>query len=144
MVLHPAVCCDSSLSLLWVGGLWFIGHHGCLCGCDHWYCHAFQKRRSAWLFQPDRVSGRLALICPDSCACSCNRGDSNDSQYPDRDGLFIGGQTFNFALQSLGAFVHSLRLQFVEFFGQFYVGGGREFMPFSAGRVVTELIEEDR
>ncbi|MEA2035221.1 MAG: V-type ATP synthase subunit I [Euryarchaeota archaeon] len=58
--------------------------------------------------------------------------------------IFIGGQIFNFALQSLGAFVHSLRLQFVEFFGQFYVGGGREFMPFSAGRVVTELVEEDR
>ena len=58
--------------------------------------------------------------------------------------IFIGGHAFNFALQSLGAFVHSLRLQFVEFFGQFYIGGGREFMPFRAGRVVTELIEEDR
>ncbi len=58
--------------------------------------------------------------------------------------VFIGGQAFNFALQSLGAFVHSLRLQFVEFFGQFYVGGGKEFMPFTAGRVITELVEEDR
>jgi V/A-type H+-transporting ATPase subunit I len=32
-----------------------------------------------------------------------------------------------------------LRLQFVEFFGKFYTGGGREFSPFMAKREITEL-----
>lgn len=58
--------------------------------------------------------------------------------------IFILGQTFNFVLQSLGAFVHSLRLQFVEFFGKFYVGGGREFEAFEVRRVITELVEGDQ
>lgn len=54
--------------------------------------------------------------------------------------VLIIGQIFNFALQSLGAFVHSLRLQYVEFFSKFYEGGGREFTPFSARREVTQLV----
>jgi len=43
--------------------------------------------------------------------------------------IFIGGHLFNLALSMLGAFVHSLRLQFVEFFPKFFQGGGREFTP---------------
>jgi len=43
--------------------------------------------------------------------------------------LFIGGHLFNIALSILGAFVHSLRLQFVEYFPKFFVGGGRDFTP---------------
>jgi V/A-type H+-transporting ATPase subunit I len=43
--------------------------------------------------------------------------------------LFFGHMT-SIALNSLGAFVHSGRLQFIEFFGQFFQGGGREFAPF--------------
>ncbi|MCD5409825.1 MAG: V-type ATP synthase subunit I, partial [Methanocellales archaeon] len=57
--------------------------------------------------------------------------------------VFVVGQTFNFALQSLGAFIHSLRLQYVEFFGKFYVGGGKEFIPFRVMRTYTELIDEE-
>ncbi len=57
--------------------------------------------------------------------------------------IFIAGQTFNFVLQTLGAFIHSLRLQFVEFFGKFYTGGGREFSPFMARREITELVGGD-
>jgi V/A-type H+-transporting ATPase subunit I len=57
--------------------------------------------------------------------------------------IFIAGQTFNFVLQTLGAFIHSLRLQFVEFFGKFYTGGGREFSPFLAKREITELVGGD-
>lgn len=55
--------------------------------------------------------------------------------------IFVVGQTFNFALQSLGAFIHSLRLQYVEFFGKFYVGGGKEFIPFRVMRTYTELVK---
>jgi len=40
--------------------------------------------------------------------------------------------TFNIALSVLGIYVHNSRLQFVEFFGKFYVGGGYEFTPFGS------------
>jgi V/A-type H+-transporting ATPase subunit I len=47
--------------------------------------------------------------------------------------LFIAalvlGHVFNFLIGVLGAFVHSLRLIFVEFFGRFYEGGARRFQP---------------
>ncbi|MFQ9515719.1 MAG: V-type ATP synthase subunit I [Eubacterium sp.] len=46
--------------------------------------------------------------------------------------VFIFGHTFNMAINLLGAYVHTNRLQFVEFFGKFYEGGGREFKPFKA------------
>jgi V/A-type H+-transporting ATPase subunit I len=37
---------------------------------------------------------------------------------------------FNLLLSSLAAFIHSLRLCFVEFLLKFYEGGGREYAPF--------------
>lgn len=40
------------------------------------------------------------------------------------------GHTFNFAISLLGAFVHAMRLIFVEFFGRFYEGGAKPFTPF--------------
>ncbi|SHI61946.1 V-type ATP synthase subunit I [Lutispora thermophila] len=44
--------------------------------------------------------------------------------------IFIGGQFFNIFLSALGAYVHSMRLIFVEFFGKFYEGGGIPFKLF--------------
>ena len=46
-------------------------------------------------------------------------------------GVLIGllGHSLNIALSILGAYVHSSRLQFLEFFGKFYEGGGRPFRP---------------
>ncbi len=44
--------------------------------------------------------------------------------------IYVVGHTVNIALNTLGAFIHSGRLQFVEFFGQFFEGGGRAFRPF--------------
>lgn len=43
--------------------------------------------------------------------------------------VFVGGHGFNLILSVLGAFVHTMRLQFVEFFPKFLVGGGRTFQP---------------
>jgi len=40
------------------------------------------------------------------------------------------GHTINLALSGLTAFIHSLRLCFVEFLFKFYEGGGREYSPF--------------
>jgi V/A-type H+-transporting ATPase subunit I len=44
--------------------------------------------------------------------------------------VLVGGHIFNLALSALGAFIHSARLQFVEFFGKFMEGGGTPFNPF--------------
>ena len=43
--------------------------------------------------------------------------------------LLIFLHTFNLVLGGFGAFVHALRLQFVEFFGQFMEGGGKDYNP---------------
>ncbi len=43
--------------------------------------------------------------------------------------VLIGGHLFNTAISGLSAFVHTIRLQFVEFFPKFLVGGGRQFEP---------------
>ncbi|MDH3324777.1 MAG: V-type ATP synthase subunit I, partial [Candidatus Peregrinibacteria bacterium] len=45
--------------------------------------------------------------------------------------VILGGHALNFALSMLGAFIHSGRLQFIEFFSKFYEGGGRKFKPFA-------------
>ncbi len=44
--------------------------------------------------------------------------------------VFIVGHTLNLGINVLGAYVHTNRLQFVEFFGKFYNGGGRKFTPY--------------
>jgi V/A-type H+-transporting ATPase subunit I len=43
--------------------------------------------------------------------------------------IVVVGHVFNFAISLLGAFVHSMRLIFVEFFGRFYEVGARPFQP---------------
>ena len=43
--------------------------------------------------------------------------------------VIIGGHIFSIAINILGSFVHPLRLQYVEFFGKFYSGGGEPFTP---------------
>ncbi len=43
--------------------------------------------------------------------------------------VLVGGHLFNIGINALGAFVHTMRLQYVEFFPKFFVGGGRSFEP---------------
>lgn len=43
--------------------------------------------------------------------------------------IFLIGHAINFSINMLGAYVHTNRLQYVEFFGKFYEGGGRKFSP---------------
>lgn len=45
--------------------------------------------------------------------------------------ILVGGHIFTLAVNVLGAFVHSLRLQFVEFFSKFVSSTGRPFRPLS-------------
>ena len=53
------------------------------------------------------------------------------------------GHVFNIAINALGAYVHSSRLQYVEFFGKFYEGGGRTFSPFMVKTKYTNLMSEE-
>ena len=57
--------------------------------------------------------------------------------------VLIVGHAFNLAVNTLGAFVHSGRLQYLEFFSKFFAGGGREFRPFKSERkhTVTRELE---
>lgn len=56
--------------------------------------------------------------------------------------VFVLGHSLNMAINILGAYVHTNRLQFVEFFGKFYEGGGREFHPFTQNTKYIEIQEE--
>jgi V/A-type H+-transporting ATPase subunit I len=43
--------------------------------------------------------------------------------------VFVVGHGFNFAINALGAYVHSSRLQYIEFFNKFFEGGGTAYSP---------------
>jgi len=48
--------------------------------------------------------------------------------------VFLVGHSFNMVMNGLGAFIHALRLHFLEFFQKFYDGGGRAYKPFHVER----------
>lgn len=52
--------------------------------------------------------------------------------------VFIFGHALNTALSIIAPGLHALRLQYVEFFGKFYEGGGRKYDPFGYIRKYTE------
>jgi V/A-type H+/Na+-transporting ATPase subunit I len=52
--------------------------------------------------------------------------------------VFVIGQTLNLALGILGSGLHSIRLNYVEFFTKFYKGGGTKYSPFGLRRRFTE------
>lgn len=54
----------------------------------------------------------------------------------------IIGHTANLAINLLGAYVHTDRLQFVELFSKFYTGGGREFEPLTVNTKYIKFKEE--
>ena len=57
--------------------------------------------------------------------------------------VFVVGHTLNLAINLLGAYVHTNRLQFVEFFGKFYEGGGKPFEPFKSDTKYVDIKEEN-
>jgi V/A-type H+-transporting ATPase subunit I len=56
--------------------------------------------------------------------------------------IMIVGHVFNIAVNMLGAYVHSSRLQYIEFFGRFYEDGGDEFKPFTNDTKYVKLVED--
>ena len=62
--------------------------------------------------------------------------------------VYLVGHVFNFVMSMLSAYVHDGRLQYIEFFGKFYEGGGYLFEPFSIRlkqiSEISDLREERR
>ena len=56
--------------------------------------------------------------------------------------LIVALQGLNIFLSFLGAYVHGLRLQFVEFFGKFYDGGGRSLKPFKTYEKYVDIKQQ--
>lgn len=60
--------------------------------------------------------------------------------YPAMIFVLVAGHTMNIAVNTLGGFVHSARLQYVEFYPKFFEGGGRRFRPFKREPKYTRLV----
>ena len=56
------------------------------------------------------------IYCPSSCIVAAIL-------------ILVFGHLFNMGINALGAFVHTLRLQYAEFFPKFFTGGGAQFRP---------------
>ena len=53
--------------------------------------------------------------------------------------VLLCGHAFNLVISTLSAYIHTSRLQYVEFFGKFFEGGGKRFKPFG---IYPEYIKE--
>jgi len=53
--------------------------------------------------------------------------------------IYLLGHAFNLAMGLLSAYVHSSRLQYIEFFGKFYQGNGHAFTPLSVQNKYVDL-----
>ena len=56
--------------------------------------------------------------------------------------IFLIGHAFNMGLNIIGTYVHSARLQYLEFFGKFYKEGGKPFAPLKIKTNFVSLKEE--
>jgi len=57
--------------------------------------------------------------------------------------VVVIAHVFNFLLSGLGAFVHAIRLQYVEFFGKFFEGKGTPFQPFMKNTKYVIIVKEE-
>ncbi len=57
-------------------------------------------------------------------------------------GILIGGHVFNFLINLMSGFIHSARLQFVEFFSKFFELGEEFFQPLRIHTRYTHITEE--
>lgn len=57
--------------------------------------------------------------------------------------ILVVGHAFNLIISTLSAYVHTSRLQYVEFFGKFFEGGGQAFTPFSIKTQYVDVEERE-
>jgi len=57
--------------------------------------------------------------------------------------VLFGGHLFNIIISTLGSYVHTSRLQYIEFFGKFFEGGGKAFQPFAHSNSYVDLVDAD-
>jgi len=53
--------------------------------------------------------------------------------------ILIPSHIFNIVINALGGFIHTMRLQYIEFFGRFYAGGSKPFKPFGFETKYVEI-----
>ncbi len=53
--------------------------------------------------------------------------------------ILIPSHLFNLVINALGGFIHTMRLQYIEFFGRFYSGGSKPFKPFQLETNYVEI-----
>jgi V/A-type H+-transporting ATPase subunit I len=57
--------------------------------------------------------------------------------------VFILGHSFNAAINIVGTYVHASRLQYLEYFGKFYMDGDRAFAPLQINTKYVDIIKEE-
>ncbi len=55
--------------------------------------------------------------------------------------ILTGGHFFNMLISTLSSYVHTSRLQYLEFFNKFFEGGGRSFQPFRAKTSYVDIVD---
>ncbi len=55
--------------------------------------------------------------------------------------LLAGGHLFNLLISGLGSYVHTSRLQYIEYFGKFFDGGGKAFRPYAVNTTYVQVVE---
>ena len=69
-------------------------------------------------------------------------GDLTDTQKDTFKKVNDTLKTINIAINMIGTYVHTNRLQYVELYSKFYEGGGRAFAPLTANTKYFKLKEE--
>jgi len=54
--------------------------------------------------------------------------------------IFLFGHIFNLGINIIGTYVHAARLQYLEFFGKFYVDGGTAFSPLAYNTKYVDIV----
>lgn len=57
--------------------------------------------------------------------------------------IFVFGHTFNMGINVIGTYVHTARLQYLEYFSKFYVSGGRPFKPLKYHTKYVDIVSEE-
>ena len=58
--------------------------------------------------------------------------------------VFLVGHSFNIGVNLIGTYVHAARLQYLEFYGKFYVEGGTAFQPLTYKTKYVDIIKEEK